>query len=904
MTITEAEIRALVNSATRKHGESVSTLGVHADALAVSSDAIEVEGRAWQVAQLDSPYLVRRALSRLGKDERLVVVTPLDEGDLGTDVLSRFPSPRLERVEPWRMVREIFMAETLDPRLSSLSWLPRVVQSLSRLGTLERSSDRHLSLEHAWQELLAILGVPRKPMDVDRLLGVDVSQARRGLDAVPSECRSAFQASLESWVKAAVGPAGVGIVRAWASETADSPLVLGVALDVLLRSQEAEKVHAGWVRLSDRAGMDGSRTTPGYDQWANAAVARARRILADDPQAFDGLVQTATQFLDETLKVTSCAAASRVLPAGLAAARTTLATAVQAVLAGSHDVDGRNAVRQVTETIEEHVIGAADASWLRLLRRVLAGLAEPEPTGVHVHELAARYRDDLAWLEAGADRLARGHAEDDLRAAIDRVQAVVRDRLRTLSAAFGQAVATEFAGGRGPFLPLEDVLEKVIDPLVKDTGANDRGGAVLMIVMDGMSWPVAQRIYEEIGQQPSLRRLTLEQGGRWRPVISPLPSVTKVARASLISGRLVEGDQAQERDGLRAAVGRFGWTDSSGKDQVLHKDALDADDRKILGLKSSVVVAVVNAVDDQLKTGGQLRPEWSLDELPILKELIEAAVFERRSIVVVADHGHIEPASGESPRRAEKYGERWRTPVDQPGDGELEIRGDRVVLPVRGGPIVVPIDDRVRYVSRSAGHHGGASPQEMVCPLAVFVPSSLEIAERWIQELVAPPAWWNLDPVPVAAKPDRSTTPTTEVPDPVHSASAEKPPSPTVKGVESDPPAREAGGEGVADANWVARLVGTGLFTSQRTTAGRRAPDPDRIARMLGLLDEAGGAMGMDELASRMQMPRTRLQGFLASTTKILNVDGFQVLSTADGGQQVRLDRPLACRQFEVEETA
>ena len=164
MTVTEPEIRALVASATRKFGGDVSTLGIHADTAAIETDEIEVDGQHWQVRTVSSPYLVRRELSRLAKGERMVVVTPLDEGELGIDILSRFPSPRLERVEPWRMVAEHFGAESLDPRLSTLAWLPQAMQHLGNAGAVEPSSGSRLGLEHVWTELLALIGVPRGPV--------------------------------------------------------------------------------------------------------------------------------------------------------------------------------------------------------------------------------------------------------------------------------------------------------------------------------------------------------------------------------------------------------------------------------------------------------------------------------------------------------------------------------------------------------------------------------------------------------------------------------------------------------------------------------------------------------------------------------------------------------------------
>ncbi|MDC0992043.1 BREX-2 system phosphatase PglZ, partial [bacterium] len=801
--------------------------------------------------------------------------------------------PRLERVEPWRMVAEHFGAESLDPRLSTLAWLPQAMQHLGNAGAVEPSSGSRLGLEHVWTELLALIGVPRGPVTVESLVEVDGQRARRLLMDLPEDLRASFQHAVQSELARVAGHSGAAIGRLWGMTPGESPGVVGIAIDALLRSPERDAVQAGWIRLVDQGVVDRQVDRAFFQDWADAAVSSARSALETTPESFHQTVQKAERFLDAVLKVPECGRASRVLAAGLARGRTELVDAIDAMLESPADAERRTTLANAVEAVVDHVLGASEVESLAMVGRVARGLGTPDPTGLHLNELSIRYRDDLAWLERACDPLAGGHGQQDLNAAVKRLAVAVRKRLRDFSGRFGEAVVSEFAGGRGPFLPLEEVMGTVVDPLVKAEGGGSSAGKVLVIVMDGMSWPVALRVFEEIGRRSSLRRLTSEPSGRWRPVVSPLPSVTQVARASLIAGRLTQGGQGVEQQGLRDVAERYGWKDDSNKDQVLHKDALDAGARKIIGLASSVVVAVVNAVDDQLKTGGQLRPDWSLDQLPILKDLLDTAEFERRSIVVVADHGHIAIADGEPKHRSEEGGERWRSAADPPGDGEIRVEGDRVVLPTVGGPIIVPSDDRVRYAARSAGHHGGASPQEMICPLAVFVPSTVVLGDQWIQESTMPPAWWAGES---AETPSRISAPTTVVQSdsPGDGLGATPETSESEKEIDS----------GTTTSGWIATLLATELFESQRKSAGRRPPDVAKVQQLLSTIDSAGGTVGMDELASRMQTTRVRLQGVVVTVSNILNIDGYPVLASIDGGQQVRLDAQLACRQFEVEGSA
>ena len=66
---------------------------------------------------------------------------------------------------------------------------------------------------------------------------------------------------------------------------------------------------------------------------------------------------------------------------------------------------------------------------------------------------------------------------------------------------------------------------------------------------------------------------------------------------------------------------------------------------------------------------------------------------------------------------ATEGGERWRANDGQPGDGELEVQGPRVLL-AEGHRLIAPWSERVRYGARKNGDHGGLTPQEMLIPIA------------------------------------------------------------------------------------------------------------------------------------------------------------------------------------------
>jgi hypothetical protein len=78
----------------------------------------------------------------------------------------------------------------------------------------------------------------------------------------------------------------------------------------------------------------------------------------------------------------------------------------------------------------------------------------------------------------------------------------------------------------------------------------------------------------------------------------------------------------------------------------------------------------------------------------------------------------------------------------------------------------------------------------------------------------------------------------------------------------------------------------------------RRAPDDASIAVLIDGLAQSGGRLTITEAASIAGESPVRMSGYLAQVTRLLNVDGYPVLQTADGGRTVELNVPLLRQQF------
>jgi hypothetical protein len=102
------------------------------------------------------------------------------------------------------------------------------------------------------------------------------------------------------------------------------------------------------------------------------------------------------------------------------------------------------------------------------------------------------------------------------------------------------------------------------------------------------------------------------------------------------------------------------------------------------------------------------------------------------------------------------------------------------------------------------------------------------------------------------------------------------------------------------DADWIERLLGSSVFSAQRRMAGRRAPDDQLVRTCLTALAGHGGRMTCRRLVQALSVPEFRLRGILTGLQRLLNVDGYQVLTLDDISGTVALNRQLLDTQFQL----
>ena len=532
-----------------------------------------------------------------------------------------------------------------------------------------------------------------------------------------------------------------------------------------------------------------------------------------------------------------------------------------------------------------------------------ATLSETVAAGMDRHVVETGWVDlALEHIEAGGD------PDPVLKAAYDTVGARVRERRRAIDRDFAGSLAVWTAAGTPPgsMLTVETFLDRVVKPAVWDGSQR-----LLLLVLDGMSAAIASELGEELRQSWAEFDPLPDGLPHRRAMAAGLPTVTAVSRTSLLTGILMKGAQADEKQ-LFPRHQLWGGASAA----VFHKDDLRAETSgdafgralsEALTDGKTHVAVVLNTIDDRLAKEQKLGDgAWRVDEVGKLRDLLRVAAAQGMMVVLTSDHGHVVDRHGMKIDAAEPASARHRLPGAAVVDTEITLSGPRVVWPEPGSSIVALWDADSRYTALKAGYHGGASTAEFTIPILAFLPFGAEPPKGWRELGDQRPEWWSLESaenparvqhaatVPPARKVEAKPTRTQDQLARTHESLFD---------TESlDAAASPAGGSnGTTGASGHERLVAALLATENyQAQAGllARKPRPEQIEKALVVLLEAGGTLPASALAQRIGLLAARADGFAAILRQLLNFDGEQVLETLPDGRTLRLNSALLREQF------
>ncbi|MEZ5941186.1 MAG: BREX-2 system phosphatase PglZ [Planctomycetaceae bacterium] len=849
----------------------------------------------YSITQCDSPLSFRMALREPASENTTkVLITNLHDQDLGEDILLRLAKRQLLQIDPWQIVRSLFDAHAIDPRLTHHTWIAESLLDSIPKGGFSPARGGFLDAETVWPLLLShSIGLRDESPDLTSLLKWSLNN-----DATARfrSCGPEFQKGAVNWLTEKAGPAAAAFLHCVQRLERADAVPIGLCASVIYHPSAIGKLEKATGKLEERY-FGG--TTPRADdmqRWSGTATEVIRTLRDTDPKFCEKIIGRGDEILCEigASKFAHLSDTSRIgFDERLAQVGTDISKLLEAPTLDniSELLESHRAVRRHDHAFREERRLQRVEMAVRLIRWLGSLQGQPQIEPKSFDEAADGHLLVGGFVDWARLSLRSGDPVQQLSAAYARLFDRVTETRERQARIFAKLLADWTATGSKSteVIPVERILDQVVAPLADN-------GLVLVIVVDGMSVAVLRELLTDVTRH---EWIAISEPGRQfnRPGLATIPSVTEFSRASLLSGALRQGSKEIEQKQFEKHSGLLKYCRSGSPPILFHKAGLSETEDTVLAAEvrkeiasthRRVVGVVVNAVDDHLLKGEQIDTRWSRDEIKVLPALLHEARIARRLVVLLSDHGHVLDchAKGRVYQDELAGGERWRTDVGTPESDEFVIEGSRVVP--KGHRIIAPWSEGVRFGVKKNGYHGGLNPQEMIVPIAVLA-STDDYPSDWSEQPIDTPAWWD-DVSPIG-------------PGKAEPAPKLKSVNPQDKGrlfdMSEDDPVTVTDSQSPA---WILRLIACSVFKDQKRFGGRGIPSDDIFTRLLSALDERGGKMTSAALSRALEFPAVRLPGLLAKAERVLNVDGYDVLRRDDAADTIELNRDLLLKQFDLVE--
>jgi hypothetical protein len=891
-TLSAQQLRLLVEDKWQRDADAVA-VGLHVTNPWWCPNAVEFEFGTARVVRAETVFGVREALLSAEREKgRIILLTPLQQGELGNDVIARLARSRLFPVDHWASLCTLFKAKELDRSVcdpavaqallehAPADGYPPVSAGVLDAGTVWRAVCRHVfEMGESEPDLISLL------------LWASTKAGQKRYTSTSVELRESLRARLAG----TLGEPAESVLRFTASGAGESALALAVACQVVFGAGEDEVLDAAAARMEQYHDNKPISKVVGRTLGRVAAEGVADLDRREDPRASQQHLQRA----DELLRQFRCddyAHRSPLTRLGYEQRLDRLGAGIEAAI-DAPGVTATERVEALRREVAAHRIGglarrAEQVARAHMAVRLVRWLSQPPLSfPPSLSGMANVYRRELAFADWAREAVCRGDEVAGLSRAYQRLDQAVLARREEFNRSFARSLADWTATGSTgtDVYGVEDVLSRVVARVV------EAGNHVLVVVLDGMSWAVCHELLDDIRQEHWSEATLDVNSSPPPPVIAAVPSVTSYSRTSLLSGRLEAGDSAVEKRNFEAHAALRQCCDKKYPPVLFHKKELTegtrgvvADDlgRAVISPHHRVVGVVINAIDDRLSGAQQIRDDWTVNRIGPLAPVLKLARDAGRVVVLASDHGHIwhRPDSRALPSEG---GGRWRPEGAALRDGEIRVVGSRV-RETGGSRSVITLWPEVAHYGRPQnGYHGGLAPQEMVCPLILLTNASSAYSGLYPCEYPKPD-WWSPAPEPTTAVAEAPALPVAALPKQAASLFDDLPAD------EEQKSPSEAG------ESWIDRLFASPAYKSQRELIRRHAPEDELVRRTLEVLTASGGIMTPAAFCKATDVPVARLDGLIARVQRLLNVDGYEILTLSRAENRVELNVAKLRRQFDL----
>ena len=100
---------------------------------------------------------------------------------------------------------------------------------------------------------------------------------------------------------------------------------------------------------------------------------------------------------------------------------------------------------------------------------------------------------------------------------------------------------------------------------------------------------------------------------------------------------------------------------------------------------------------------------------------------------------------------------------------------------------------------------------------------------------------------------------------------------------------------------WIASLLASAGYKDQKALVRRHVVEDDVVRRCLEALEGSGGLMTRTSFSHATDIPAARLDGLISQMQRLLNVDGYDILSFSRAEDRIELNTAKLKRQFDLE---
>lgn len=880
-----------------KRDANARLIGIRGEALWEGELDVTLRDTPWRLVSCDSRLDISAHLARAEADQRLVLVAPFDDSTIGLDVLSRLARQRMLEVDRWQLVLDRFGARNVDSRVPIEPWLADLL--LSPNASVPQVATGWLDEDTLWRTtFLQAMDLDSGAPDAQALLRWSVEEPRRArFYALPDDARAGLLKRLGDTLGALSQP----LLALLGSGQAAALLPLGLVCEVLFPNSGKRRSDALKDAVTRLERVLDEHTLESLEGQAWRRVAMS--VFDALPNAERDVQQQHASDWLERLKIGNKAGNSLVFKDGF---DQRLAAFAEALKNAIHRQDSLGEVRACLDAIEAHTEAARYNDLIDRLHMVERALR-----WVHVHgglpstlgEMGRWHAQHGAYIDLARRALLGGIAHEQLASAVTALRKHLQQLRDQINHQFAkQLTHLSSALGGDSILPVEHFLDRIVCRLPK-------GQRALVVVMDGMDASTFAELNMSIERTGWIRHALID-GTADAGMLAALPTVTEYSRTALLSGALGQGDAQSERRNFsqhKALAAR-----SQGAPQLFHKGDLTDDGAGDLSMKvraaiddarCGVVGVVINAVDDHLAKSDQLRLRWDVAAFRLLGPLLEVARAASRAIIITADHGHVLEADAQ--QLPGDVAERWRPAGSPVVEGEIEITGARLQQATGLDSAVLLWSEQYRYARRKMGYHGGASLQEAVVPLAIYASVEMD-DEHWQESTPQLPDWWHRSFGGVAG-PVIATAPA--VASKASKKASRKPVNHAQIGLFEEASKADANEETSQHAapEWIDALFVSESYAEQKASAGRVVLDDNKMRILLSTLHASAGRVPQLMLAKALSVPVLRMNGMLIAASRMLNIDGWRILTVEEAADSVRADRIVMLdmvslrKQFELD---